>query len=311
MSEEPTIRHHPHNAGFALILVLVLVMIAGSLLSAYAHHSAVTALETRDAAEALQRRWATISMRATLLERVHPVLLRAEDRGLDGRRLADTDAQPVAIRTTRVTLADQPYTLTLSDEQAKVDVSAVVREQGTPAAERWVRRLLRQTSGSRANDLTIHLQPIALIDDAQATTILTFGQVFDRARPEQFLARGTGGQPAPVDAITCWSSGKLNYQRASDDALRLMCEPVLGIARSRRLIEARDEDPFQDMEVLLRRAGATDPKSSKEVRAVLTERSRCHGLWITAHGTQRDWYSAIIGIGDPDLGTLQTRTLEW
>ena len=67
-------------SGFALLLTLLLVVIVGIALAGLARWSMLGAVESRDAAEEVQRRWAIVSCQATFLPLV-PELLEVAEEG--------------------------------------------------------------------------------------------------------------------------------------------------------------------------------------------------------------------------------------
>ena len=58
------------QSGFALLIVLVLVIIAGAVMAGFARRSLVSAVEAQGSADALQRKWAVTSLETSLLPRV-------------------------------------------------------------------------------------------------------------------------------------------------------------------------------------------------------------------------------------------------
>jgi len=286
-------------------MTLVLVMIAAALLAGLARRSAAEAVEAREAVEQLQRRWVTISARSTLLPRVEPALRAAEGRAAIGGA-PPKDAEPVSMVRVTCTLAGRDYDLLLTDEQAKLNVNALVRQEGRADAEAALGRWLRETRPTGARSVELRLRPRV---DESTGGIGAFGQVFVDASPATLIGKAIGRGPAA--RLTCWGNGKLNVRRADAEAIRLLCNRPLGRRFVEGLIAARERSPFESLNGLIARADVTDNRLPAKARALLTDQSQSHGLWIVSRGRTGDRHAWLVGLSAPEQGIVRTLAFEW
>jgi type II secretory pathway component PulK len=289
------------RTGFALLMSLVLVLLMGTVLAGLAWRSMTGALEARGAAEELQRRWAVTSLRAALLDHVEELLSEAELGDEKGGGAWQAEKQPrKAVAAIRVTcqLAGEDYELVLTDEQAKLNVNALMAEAGRVKAQAIVARLAAASDGQSGQNVAMNLRAVTASKGTPNAKGLSgvgaYGQVFEAASPESLV--GDGQTPGLADAITCWGSGRVNVRRASDAVLAQACERVLGRAGARDLLAARRKDPFCELPTMLGQLAGTDDKQRQQLRGCLTDQSTCHGLWVIARGEQRSWFALAVGM---------------
>lgn len=294
--------------GFALLLVLVLVMLAGVALAAVARQSVREALETRGATEALQRRWAVISCRSTLLPRVQGALAQADavPTGEDGRPLPGTPPrEPDAHRWYRCTLAGIDYDLVLTDEQAKYNPTVMRLLTDDRAMRDALRDLTPSGAGSAARrEQRVALRPLVGIDASgrpieerpgeqqRHAAYAGYGQLFADSSPRALL--GTADRPGAAHRVTCWGDGRLNIERAPRRVVMAALEPVLGRDGVNELLAARDEAPGLGLSGWLKSVGSATPTQQHQARVVLTESTQCQGLWVIARGRTRVWASLSV-----------------
>lgn len=292
--------------GFALLLCLVLVLIAGIALAAAARQSATEALSAREATESLQRRWAVTSCRATLLPRVDGLLADTQQIPTD----ADGKPLPISQRPApkaqvwiTCNLSGIDFDLVLTDEQAKYHPT--VLQQFVP--DRDLRLALsqlaepgRRTKASPAVLLRpmIGLNPDGTVveqDDPSQPPIEVYtgyGQLFEDLPPADLV--GSDERPGPAMRVTCWGSGKLNIKRASVQVVERALLPLLGADGVYELLQARAENPWQSPEDWMKRVVSAEPEKIDEAMFLLTEVSNCQGLWVIARGRTRSWYALSI-----------------
>ena len=203
--------HRSSRPGFALLMVLVLVLLAGTLLAGVAWRSMVGALEAQESAEELQRRWAVTSCRATLLGRVEKVLDEAErgegNDGNDGEHPAYANRPVPELRVT-CQLAGTDYELVMTDEQAKLNVNRLLGQSKPERVRSSLVRLMPQL-GSGDGDAKVTLRAIdmrrvASHNPAQLE-VGGYGQVFENATPGQLV--GDRPMDGLASTITCWGPG--------------------------------------------------------------------------------------------------------
>lgn len=309
------------DKGFALLIALALVLIAGVVLAGVARRSAAEAIEATESVERLQRLWAVRSCRETLSGRVEALLDRAE-RGPVGSNRADTYANPPTPRLhVKCRLAETDYELVLTDEQAKLNVNTLLADASRGEAESVVRRMLGdRLHGRRSVELRLQALPVGGGSDdpsALMPRVGGYGQIFADASPGRLVgARDADGL---IGSITCWGSGKVNIRRASDAVIRRACERELGAGVVGALLDVRRQDPYRGLDGLLAELDRVDEETRKRADRLLTDRSTCHGLWVIARGPRRSWYTMTVveealtaGSGDAQARRVTRRfDYEW
>ncbi len=292
------------DRGFALLVALVLLFIAGVVLAGVARRSAVEAVGARESVEELQRRWVVVSCRAALTGRIETLLDRAE-RGRVGADRPDTYANPPAAkRHVRCRLAEVDYELVLTDEQAKLNVNTLLADASRGEAGSILRRMMAERLRGRSVELRLQALPAGTESDNPAAAMSRvggYGQIFADASPRQLVGADGGGALAGV--VTCWGNGKVNIRRAPDAVIRRACERELGAGVVGALLDARRRDPYRKLDVLLDELDRLDEKTQERASRLLTDDSTCHGLWIIAHGSQRSWYTLVV---TEESGTAET-----
>lgn len=293
--------HRVRQSGFALLMALVLVLIAGAVLAGTARRSMVDALEAKGAAEELQRRWAATSCRATLLSRVGDLLDEAEKSETGAAQdAAAPAARTQALAELRITcrLAGHDYLLVLTDEHTRVNVNQM-RPTSPAELEASLVRFLRDACEDRFDRDRIHLRPTVKRKNESTTKVAygSFGQVFDKVSPDELL--GSEREPGFASLVTCWGDGKLNLHRASPAVIRQVCEPQLGSAAVDAILTARMRDPISPATGVI--AGVKDLNHEQKTKAtqMFTDKSTCFSLWVIARGRQRSWHTLAVGVKVP------------
>lgn len=267
MSHRPLESGH-RDHGVVLLITLVLIAIAAVVLAATARRSMSAALDVATATEDLQRRWAAVSLEAALADSVGSILDRETAKGIEPIRRIDAE---IEFGTARVTVA-------ITDEQATVNVNALLAGRSRSGLVAAVRALSRPIEDVADEPLRVRLRP-------QTQRVSSFAQVFDRPSPQQILS------VAPD--VTCWGNGRLNWRRASDRALKTFAAPAVGSAAINQLIDLRKDDELTLEQAIAQLDGV--PRSTRQqLPRYLTDRSACFGIWVTVHGQHRDWHSLRI-----------------
>lgn len=302
--------------GFALLLTLMLVMMAAIALAAVARQSATEALSAQEKTEALQRRWAVTSCRATLLPRVDRLMDRADQGplGSDGEPAAvDERPPPSATRWVTIELAGGRYDLVLTDEQAKYhpgrqfDDRSGVRNalsslsgSSVGADGRRLRVAMRPMIDREADGTPIEREARSGDDDERPERIETYagyGQLFDSPAPA--LLVGGPDRPGAAMRLTCWGDGRLNLKRAPSAVVERVLGPVLGAEGVDEVLDARLQAPHGEAEDWL--AVVTQATAERKALAsdMLSRSSYCQGLWVIARGKTRSWYAYSVLELDP------------
>lgn len=274
------------RTGFVLLMVLVLVVVAGTMLAGLARHSAAGAVVAQQAVEDLQRRWAVTTCRATLLPRAETIFGAAEGRDAAG----DGYSTGMRVSEVRATcrLGGQEYELVFTDEQAKFNPNGTA---GGARAE------LRAAVERLAVDpRRVHVRP---------GPIVGFGQLFDGASPGDLVGRTAFKGNAR--SITCWSDGRVNVRRAPAAAIEETCRDLLPPDAMAALLDARHRAKVPMVHTLLEKLKLTEQQRAA-LTDRLTNRSACQGLWVIAHGSRRSWHTFAAAVTDTESDP-QNRTI--
>jgi hypothetical protein len=294
--------------GFALLMTLVLVLLAGVALVGLARFSAARAVASQAAVERLQRRWAVESCRATLLGRVEDVFKEAERLVAEGPPSQRRRRQPAAELRVPCRLAGIRYELVLTDEQAKLNVNRLLADTSATKAEGIVADLMAAAGVPPDRRSPVRLRPLAFRDsdadgNGASRSLVSYGQVFEGARAEGLA--GDGRSCGLAGVVTCWGDGKVNLRRACDEVIRRTCRGTLGQQAVGALLAARRRDPYRPLREILNELDGIDARQKRSVSKVLTSRSSCHGLWVIARGARRSWYTLAVASG------VGRREFEW
>jgi hypothetical protein len=268
------------RAAFVLVMVLVLLAVAALSLAGLARRSLESAEQAATAQAELQRRWGVLSALRLYLPQAES-LLETEA----GKATAQGQAWPFPPSVAgEFVFHDLRFSVLVADEDAKVNLNAIYR-QGSDGANQ-VAGVVEQLVG---NDGTApQIRPIA--EDAakqDAKVFRSWGQIFDLS---QDTAPGEAACRLRDETreMTCWGSGRLNICRASDQAIRSVCQDKLNPDIVAKLVSLRREAGIKDLDDLLTRMALRI-----EDRALLERRladwSTRHSIWIVVRDQKRAW----------------------
>ncbi len=280
--------------GFALLLVLFVLALAGTVLAAAARRSCERALLAHSAQEELQLKWSGLSARAFCL----PASERLLDAAAVAAREADHDAPPPATVSLTISLGGLACDLVVADEQAKANVNLLSARFGDAVMSD---RLQSLQAGQR-EVLTVELRPgtppagvISSVPRRYASLAQFFG-----SKPPAALLPTAPGEHAPVERITCWGSGQINLRRADAVVVRQTLAELVNESEFAKLEKYRQTVPGCAVDEALKQMGIPDDRA-KNLRKFLTDTSSCHSLWLVAHGRTRDWFRLdVIQEGDAE-----------
>jgi|GEM_PF-1033965 len=310
-------RLHRSQHGFALLLTLVLLMIAAVTLSQVARQSAGDALHALDASEALQRRWAVTSCRATLLPRAAGVLASAaygpEDDEGSPLTLARRQPPGTDLRVS-CELAGVAYELVFTDEQAKYNPTAigVLQLDGKPLiSKQALHTAMLELSGAREDPKrlgggSVVLRPMVDLDgldkdktanpnpsqDELPAVFGAYGQLFEGVGAQHLL--GEAGHRGAATNLTCWGDGRLNLYRAPKAVIKRALVPVLGSEAVTEFLVVRHETPDLTPKDWINTLTQVSPERRAFAESLVVERSQTQGLWVVAHGRTRSWYTFSV-----------------
>ncbi len=271
--------HH----GYALLMTLVLVLLAGAAMVGLAQRSLADALEARSAMRELQRRWAVASLRATLLGRLES--LQKQREGIDPNAPSSEWPDPSTRQRFSIELGGREYHIVLTDEQAKLNVNALLRSNTPGETESIVRGLTPRPSGGGS----VRIRPTRGVK-----AVFGYGQVFEGVWPAELVGLGEGD--GLTGNVTCWGDGKVNIARASDHTIRRAIQREVGPRVVRMLLQHRRRHRAEGLDGLLKRIDRLGDDDRTKLRRLLTDQSSCHGLWIIARGDQREWYTLAVSV---------------
>jgi hypothetical protein len=270
-----------------LLIVLATLVVAGVTLSMLATASLQRVLDAQTAQDDLQHRWGTIGLERTLLPRATEVLEQIDEL----RRSDDLPQESAGYVRDQIELGGVRFDLILADEEAKANLNSIYHEGQKPRVERTIRRLTepagqiamrvmaRTPSGATRRR---QLRPADDESDADAASLppafLNWGDVFDLQRLRQ-----TAGDDRILatltDQITLWGSGRINVERASDEAVMAVCGTVLSDGLARRLLDRYRDQPETELELLIEKEiGSTD--DAARLRRLVREDSSTFSLWM-------------------------------
>jgi len=278
--------------GFILVMTLMLIAIAAVALVSVGRSSMRLAVNAVQARQDLQRRWGSISCRHTLL-RLAPVVLET----------AATD--PTQSRNsvqTQIQLNNTTYTLTLSDEQAKVNINTMLHIHGREAARTYIREQCGSHPWSDKIVLpTTHTQPnpagISEADDSHRK-IISINHVLPAYDPGYIDQDGC----APLDTITCWGDGRINLTRATDDLVQMVLKPMLSTAEIRKLRESISRSKSESLVEAIKSLGVSEDDMPPLLNR-LTLDSSCYSVWIVVDNHMRSWYELAVVELSPGITT--------
>jgi len=274
----------PHNSGFVLIVVLLVIVTAATALAATVRYSCQQALTAAERMRRLQLRWGMLSCRAVCLPRAE---LTLQDRPA-------TDSGPLARVHRSVKLGDMTFHVIVGDEQAKADVNLLAARRG----RRGLIEALRMLQLDQRRVLQTRLKPIAVKPNPANPIPAVYGsfeQLFDVGHPSKLVGTGRIDRYAS-DRITCWSRGRVNFKRADRRVLREVLEGILNETQIDALIRIRRDVPDCTLNEALGQLDLKKPVR-KAAQSLLTDMSWCHSLWIVAEGRSRKWYQLHVARG--------------
>ncbi|MFW5683055.1 MAG: hypothetical protein ACOC1G_08635 [Phycisphaeraceae bacterium] len=315
--------------GFALLMVLVLVMVAGVALAGLANRSLNRGVQAASDVEAVQRRWAVTSARATLLDRTDVLIREAEHRDPETRSQRENGAsqgdqadapsvvyhQPMRRIELRTELAGHRYHVVITDEQAKANVNTMVAQHDRGGAQMRLDDLLRQRVGPAfSQDIGVRLRTHRHDRSGESenpyTDLVSYDQIFARQAPDRLLLPDDPRRGL-TDAVTCWGNGRLHFRRTPDDILDAVCNGPLPRSTVRALLDAREQQPTRSLDETLKSIASFDEDERQRIRQWITDASSTYGLWIVAdNGQRKRRYLAVTRTGIAASATAEAPARE-
>ena len=278
------------RGAFVLVMVLALLTVCALCLAGLARRSLDAGEQVATAQIDLQRCWGILSCARTYLPLAKD-LLEAEAAKLPAE--VQTWPLPASVAT-EFDLGELHFSVLLADEDAKANLNTICRSDSD--GPRTVTTLVEQMVAG-AEGLAVNVQPLPTqsASTQAAAAFRSWGPIFeptDVRCPGEFAARLRD----MTRDITCWGGGRLNIERASDQAIRLVCGNQIGPDIVGKLLARRHEPGVTGVAALLDQLGLRETDRSTLER-LLTDRSSHYSLWIVVRSPRRSWATLVLGDG--------------
>jgi len=270
--------------GFVLLTVLVLLTFAVFILARFSQQSIKLVSQAIRREREVQSRWATWSIANATLPRA-PQYLRATESS-DARRVSQSTS--VSVR-----LGDQAYQIHFNDLDTAINLNAVAREAGAAG----VRRAVNFGNGK----LAARRLPKRLLSADRGQILDSWGQVFEL----QHLSQRSGGASVLGNLqqyITCWGSGQLSLQTASDENLKQFGTAIGRGGLYDRVVRERRKASGVNLRDLIEEV-ATSPADEQLLNRTLRQNSAAWSVLVTAETGS----SALLCILESGFGNFADR----
>jgi len=281
-------RESKTRRGFILVMTLMLLAIAAVALAAVGRSSMGLAVSAVRARQDLQQRWGMYSSRHAVLE-LAPILLKEAE---------ESTGEPVVSRQMEVQRSGHTYDLTVSDEQAKANINAMLQHHGRDTTRTFIREQLADNIGAGEVYLPTHkpsqdrnTDGVEELDRA----IISLNHLLPDFNPATFMK----ADGYPMQTLTCWGDGRINLSRAPDELVEDVTKPELGAIQIRRLRETLASSENMPLEEAL----ISIELSKDDVPAVLerlTLESSCYSVWVAMDNGKRSWHELSVLELEPD-----------
>ncbi|MBL8813511.1 MAG: hypothetical protein JNM43_25315 [Planctomycetaceae bacterium] len=217
------------------MLILTLSVL---LLSRLATQSLRLATQLRAAEQRLQQDWAVWSAITILLGRAESVLAEADAR----------EGKSATSRVLDLSLGEAQLRVVVTDESALLNVNSLRATLGSARAAGLVRKYSDELEAAE-------LSSRFFAEAVDGKTFDSFVDVFrDAAEPQQLKSF----LQSPDRQLTCWGSGRLNYQRASHELLLELASAYGHRGLMTRFLRAFDAEPTASFDAIVKKAKLTD-----------------------------------------------------
>jgi hypothetical protein len=299
---------HPRRGAFVLVMVLALLTVCALCLAGLARRSLDVGEQVAAARTDLQRRWGVMSCARTYLP-LAKNLLEGEAAKLPAQ--AQVWPLPASVGI-EFDLGDLHFSVLLADEDAKANLNTISRSN--PDGQRAVASVVEErASGVEGVAVNVQAAPAQSASSQgtggsnQASAVFrSWGQVFEptsACTPGEFASRLRD----VTRDITCWGSGRLNIQRASDEAIRLVCGSQIAPDILAKLLARRHDLGPMGLHALLDVLGLRN-NDRLTLERLLTDHSSRYSIWILVQNPRRSWATLAIGDGSSSQGGRETFT---
>jgi len=285
------------RTGFILVVTLVMIAIAGILLTGICRHSLAMSLAVHQMSERLQKRWGMASCQRAAFRLADEVLVETRRRE-DGSH----DVRSLATASLVVNLGGMDFDLLLADDQAKVNVNLLDANLDRETATHTLESLAEGT------DVEVQLRP--LVGESIGTDGLPYKRWEQVFSPHHMSLIDFPDRLVRASRhVTCWSAGsRLHFWAASDAAISSVAGLVLSPIEVDRLMAQRGASPSGRVSELLNQLDLSRRKRTLLEQLLVDTRSSV-SVWIrTGQGTQR---SASFSVRMTESDVTRTYVATW
>ena len=290
---------HSCNSAFALVIVLLVIVISGTVLASCARYSCQKALEASEAQQDLQMRWGAVSCKEVVLPAAESVLQESTEG--DVPALVERPSRYLSL-----SFGGMAYHLLLSDEQAKMNVNTTLRYRGSQGA---------------AESLAVLQQdmPVPLLlrgdgketgqRDSEPTSYSFFDDLLVYDHPTQLVSPVAPAQRIS-GKITFWTDGRINFRRVSTQVFQEAMKGLVDDSLLGGLLQIRESLPDCTLGEALSQMELKSSQRNELLRHI-TDQSSCYSLWVVVEGPTRLWHRLYISSPRGFLGNQTTRSYAW
>ena len=144
-------------------------------------------------------------------------------------------------------------------------------------------------------------------DQAIPDALRSWGEVFDIGRLQRDLASNVA-LPNATTGITCWGSGRLNFCRATDDAILAIVGSVVQDGAASRIVQRFRQNPEIGLEALLQNE-VSNQQNREQLARLLSESSNNFSLWMQASASDGQSATSFVVMSRDDEGVTRYRNL--
>ena len=295
-----------NRKGFALVIVLVLLTIAGVSLGMIARRSHVQTIKVVESEEILQRKWLVRSCEKYVLQQAAIILdpsLVVSDANIELEEASGLKyelVQPASSQNITIDLIKRQLQIVLSNEDAKVNINKLLSAYSPEKIQKLLRDAVSENRNMMANiklrlpqdyrglsneegDQTEQEQ-ISEVANSHMS-VKSYEQIYDKFEPE-FLFEDQW--------LTCWSDGMLDYRTAKKQALRVMLEHELGMNRIDKLISLREEEPELEFSRILTQLDLNRSQREYIGKVMVDQSASCYGMLLGIFDQRRQYVTWTV-----------------
>ncbi|MEM9364794.1 MAG: hypothetical protein AAGD07_02285 [Planctomycetota bacterium] len=287
--------------GVVLLVVLVALVIITTCITQMANRVTIAARDAADRREALQRRWGTRSIQAS-------VLTRTPDR----------------VRRDSIKLGRLRFDVVTSDESAKANLNAVYDAGGLRRTQEVAETVLPVTAHPQ---LRLRPRRPSAADETAAARRQGSSRLGADSGEEQddggtaeprvetpfsswkevFATKSVSSEsqlPLLTRRLTIWGSGRLNVWAADSETIIAVCKSVVEGGLARRIADRIERASTRRVELVLIQT-VTNRKDRAALQRLLGDGSDATAVWVLASGPSTNHLRFAVRHSD-DLGLTRT-----